>query len=94
MKKDSPEGTKAKLQIEGRAPMAIAVVKFDPCQNIIQSCILKHLSLISDKTLQAWQETVTLRQNLPPYSHSRVNQGKERRMTLRYRFAQIDDLMK
>jgi hypothetical protein len=35
-KKDSPEGTKAKLQIEGRAPTAIAVgavVKFDPCCN-------------------------------------------------------------
>jgi hypothetical protein len=29
-KKDNPEGTKAKLQIEGRAPTAIAVVKFDP----------------------------------------------------------------
>jgi hypothetical protein len=27
---NGPEGTKAKLQIEGRAPAAIAVVKFDP----------------------------------------------------------------
>jgi hypothetical protein len=46
--KDSPEGTKSKLQIEGRAPTAIAmgtVVKFDPRVPVF---LFLNLSLVSN----------------------------------------------